>query len=138
MGIGKDIFGCRYFGFQGCLGYDYDKETKELVINEEEAKVVRFIFESYNQGKGARLIGKELKDKGYKTKRGSNNWPDSTIRGILKNDGVVVGMTCINSKKCYNLKYGRVKLLAFLNYSIFYNRIGVCYESVEWRFLSGF
>ena len=73
-------------GFQGCLGYDYDKETKELVINEEEAEVVRFIFHSYNQGKGARLIGKELKEKGYKTKRGSSNWPDSTIRGILKNE----------------------------------------------------
>lgn len=73
-------------GFQGCLGYDYDKETKELVINEAEAEVVWFIFDSYNQGKGARLIGNELKEKGYKTKKGSANWPDSTIRGILKNE----------------------------------------------------
>jgi len=85
MGLKMKMKRGELVGFRGCLGYDYDKETKELVIN-EEAEVVRFIFDSYNQGKGARLIGKELKDKGYKTKRGSTNWPDSTIRGILKNE----------------------------------------------------
>ena len=31
-------------GFQGCLGYDYDPTTKSLSINEEEAKIVRYIF----------------------------------------------------------------------------------------------
>lgn len=30
-------------GFQGCLGYDYDVETKSLSINEEGAEVVRCI-----------------------------------------------------------------------------------------------
>jgi len=73
-------------GFQGCLRYEYDKETKELVINEEEAEVVWYIFDSYNQGKGARLIGNELKEKDYKTKRYSPNWSDITIRDILNNE----------------------------------------------------
>ncbi|WP_444861091.1 hypothetical protein [Urinicoccus massiliensis] len=31
-------------GFQGCLGYDYDPTTKSISINEEEAKIVRYIF----------------------------------------------------------------------------------------------
>lgn len=86
MGLKMKMKRGELVGFQGCLGYDYDKETKELVINEEEAHVVRYIFDRYNQGMGARVIGNELKEKGYKTKRGSTNWPDSTIRGILKNE----------------------------------------------------
>ena len=31
-------------GFQGCLGYDYDPTTKSIFINEEEAKIVRYLF----------------------------------------------------------------------------------------------
>lgn len=31
-------------GFQGCLGYDYDVETKSISINEEGAVVVRYIL----------------------------------------------------------------------------------------------
>ena len=31
-------------GFQGCLGYGYDPTTKSISINEEEAKIVRYIF----------------------------------------------------------------------------------------------
>lgn len=28
-------------GFQGCLGYDYDKETKSIFINENEGSIVK-------------------------------------------------------------------------------------------------
>lgn len=31
-------------GFAGALGYDYDPETKTISVNEEEAKVVRYIL----------------------------------------------------------------------------------------------
>ena len=34
-------------GFSGCLGYDYDKETKKISINEDGAEVVRYIFKRY-------------------------------------------------------------------------------------------
>ena len=34
-------------GFQGCLGYDYDVNTKSISINEEGAKTVRYIFDIY-------------------------------------------------------------------------------------------
>lgn len=37
-------------GFNGCLGYDYNPETKSLSVNEEEKKIVRYIYDRYIQG----------------------------------------------------------------------------------------
>ena len=37
-------------GFKGCLGYDYDPITKSLSINEEEKKIVQYIYDRYIQG----------------------------------------------------------------------------------------
>lgn len=34
------------------LGYDRDPETNKLVINEEEAKAVRLVFDMYTAGYG--------------------------------------------------------------------------------------
>ncbi len=31
-------------GFQSCLGYDYDVNTKQITVNQEEAEIVRYIF----------------------------------------------------------------------------------------------
>ena len=73
-------------GFQGCLGYDYDKETKSISINEAEAEIVRYIFRRYAEGAGAYTISKELRGLGYKTKYGGRTWPESTVRGILRNE----------------------------------------------------
>ncbi|MEA3423634.1 MAG: recombinase family protein [Bacillota bacterium] len=86
MGLKMKMRRGELVGFQGCLGYDYDKASKDLVINEEEAVAVRYIFDRYNQGMGARIICNELMERGYKTKRGSTKWGDSTVRGILKNE----------------------------------------------------
>lgn len=73
-------------GFQGCLGYDYDPETKSISVNEEEAKIVRYIFRRYIEGAGGGIISRELRNLGYKTKRGGISWPESTIIGIIKNE----------------------------------------------------
>lgn len=73
-------------GFQGCLGYDYNKEDKSLSINEEEAKIVRYIFKRYIEGAGCSIIGQELKSLGYRTKRGNLNWAETTVMGIIKNE----------------------------------------------------
>lgn len=94
-------------------GYDYvrdeitGKKTK-LVINEEEAKVVRQIFNSYlNEGKGAYLIAKDLKEKGVKIKRPRNkeestNWRNGTILDILKNEKYVGDL---KQRKTYTVDY---------------------------------
>lgn len=73
-------------GFQGCLGYDYHKEDKSITINEEEAEIVRYIFNRYIEGAGGMVISRELRNLGYKTKRGGTSWPETTIIGIIKNE----------------------------------------------------
>ncbi|MCH4888911.1 recombinase family protein [Acidaminobacter sp. JC074] len=72
-------------GFQGCLGYDYDKVNKTLSVNMEEAKIIKYIFERYIQGIGCTLIEKELNEKGYKTKLG-NEWAHGGALRIIKNE----------------------------------------------------
>ena len=72
-------------GFQGCLGYDYHPEDKTITINEEEAEIVRYIFNRYIEGAGSGIILKELNNLGYKTKRG-NAWTPSSVIGIIKNE----------------------------------------------------
>ena len=73
-------------GFQGCLGYDYDKETKSILINEEEAEIVKYIFNRYLDGAGGAVISRELQEKGIKSPRGKDKWSETTILGIIKNE----------------------------------------------------
>jgi Site-specific recombinases, DNA invertase Pin homologs len=73
-------------GFQGCLGYDYHPEDKSLTINEEEAKIVRYIFQRYIEGAGGSMIAGELERMGVKTKRGTPTWATTTVMGIIKNE----------------------------------------------------
>lgn len=73
-------------GFQGCLGYDYHPEDKSITINEEEAEIVRYIFRRYIEGAGGSVISQELEHLGYKTKRGSTRWAETTVIGIIKNE----------------------------------------------------
>lgn len=73
-------------GFQGCLGYDYHPEDKSITINEEEAEIVRYIFRRYIEGAGGSVIAQELENLGYKTKRGSTHWAETTVIGIIKNE----------------------------------------------------
>jgi len=73
-------------GFQGCLGYDYHKDTKSLTVNEKEAEIVLYIFNRYIEGAGCTVIGNELENLGYKTKYGGSRWMQSTVIGIIKNE----------------------------------------------------
>lgn len=83
------------FGFQraiekgNVLGNDriwgYRKQEGKLVIVEEEAVIVRLIFDLYaNQQKGIRTIASYLTDHGYRNTLG-HDFSYSTISGILKN-----------------------------------------------------
>lgn len=65
--------------------WGYQKQNGRLVIDEEEAQVVRLIFELYaNQRMGIRAISGYLAERGYENSRG-NTFSFSTIRGILSN-----------------------------------------------------
>lgn len=73
-------------GFNKCLGYDYDKETKSISINQKEAEIVKYIFDRYINGAGAFVIAKELENLGYLTVKGNKNWHEGSIRCIIKNE----------------------------------------------------
>ncbi len=55
--------------WNGGVIFGYDSIEKELVINKEEAEVVKQIFTLYAQGKGLKAIANQLNKNGYRTKR---------------------------------------------------------------------
>lgn len=72
-----------FFGTGNVLGYD--RQGKDLVINPEQAKTVRLIFDMYLNGYGVTKIGYELEKAGRLTATGLTRWHASTISHILKN-----------------------------------------------------
>lgn len=75
-----------HVGDPEALGYDIDEKTGKLVINEAESEIVRYIYKRYIEGAGGRVIGRELENLGYKTKRGNTSWSEGTVLGIIKNE----------------------------------------------------
>ena len=67
------------------LGYDKN-EDGELIINEEQADLVRRVFREYLEGKSYNAIAKELTKDKIKTVTGNEKWWDSTISGMLENE----------------------------------------------------
>lgn len=67
------------------LGYTKDADGN-LVIEEEEAKVVRRIFREYLEGCSFRDIAEGLERDGIKTGAKKSKWHLSTIQGILQNE----------------------------------------------------
>ncbi|MCF6408586.1 recombinase family protein [Pseudalkalibacillus salsuginis] len=70
-------------------GYDYDKETSQIIINEEEANVVKLIFDLFTRPnhhvEGINGIAKYLTNKGIPTKRGAKVWHRQVVRQLLMN-----------------------------------------------------
>ena len=67
------------------LGFKYD-ENKKPIINEDEAKTIRLIYELYLKGYGLNKIAHHLKEKGIKTRKGNENWTNASIASILSNE----------------------------------------------------
>lgn len=69
------------------LGYDpkVDEHGRHiLVINSDEARIIRLIFELYDSGNGYLAIAKKLNTRSYKTKRG-NNFSITAVKDIIDN-----------------------------------------------------
>ncbi len=86
MGLKMKMKRGELIGFNGCLGYDYHPEDKTLTVNEEEAEIVRFIYDMYLQGYGTTTIAKRLTDMGKKNKKGEVSWHTHGVMGIIKNE----------------------------------------------------
>ena len=67
------------------LGYDHD-EDGNLVINEEEAKIVKLIFMMYLNGCTCQEIADTLTELGCVTKKGNTVWSPGSILQILQNE----------------------------------------------------
>ncbi|EAC4040239.1 recombinase family protein [Listeria monocytogenes] len=65
--------------------YGYDYIDEQIVVNEEQAPVIRRIFNSVLKGIGTERIARQLNEEKIPTKRGGN-WTGTTIRGIIKNE----------------------------------------------------
>lgn len=77
-----------------CYGYVKDKNG-DLVINEEQAAIVRLIFDLYLGGKSILGIVKELKERGIKSPTGKDNWPKRSIEEMLSNEKYI-GIAVVN------------------------------------------
>ncbi|WP_341478095.1 recombinase family protein [Clostridium sporogenes] len=79
-----------------CFGYS-QSETGELVINEEQAEVVRKIFDLYLSGYSVDMIMKELASSSIKSPTGKDTWSKRSIQKMLTNEkyigNVLLGKT---------------------------------------------
>lgn len=65
--------------------YGYDNVDGQMVVNEEQAKTVRWIFDAILSGKSPGTVARELNKRGTVTKRGGR-WTGHTINGMVKNE----------------------------------------------------
>ena len=106
-----------YVAAKAPYGYVKDENDRNrLVVNEEEARIVKKIFQMYNKGKTMGEIARKLQDdkiyapsyNGFeKNKNGKYGWTYSTISKILKNK-VYLGHT--EYGKVMNLSYKSKKV----------------------------
>ena len=67
------------------LGYDHD-ENGNLIINEDEARTVRFIYYLYLTGKSIPEIANILMEAKRTTKLGKTKWSANTVRAVMQNE----------------------------------------------------
>lgn len=72
-----------FYGTGNILGYD--RKGKDMVINEEQAKTVRMIYDMYLSGMGVTAIQYELEKAGRLTATGKTKWHASYLSHMLKN-----------------------------------------------------
>lgn len=78
---GKGMLNPRYF-----LGYDRGKNPHEMVINPEQAVIVRLIYRRFLEGFSPSMIANDLNRDGVPTATGSGKWFGTTVTNILQNE----------------------------------------------------
>lgn len=84
-GLMENAYNCRHNGGKPPLGFDVDPVTRQYVINENEAFIVRSIFDMYLDGKSYKEIVEYMNTHNCRTKSG-NAYSRSSIRDILCNE----------------------------------------------------
>ncbi|MDU1231826.1 MAG: recombinase family protein [Clostridium sp.] len=83
-GMRETALQCKHNGGLPPLGYDVAKD-KTYIINPNEAKAVKLIYELYSNGVGYNLILSRLNELGYKTKKGKF-FGKNSLYSILTNE----------------------------------------------------
>ncbi|GGM28296.1 recombinase RecB [Paraliobacillus quinghaiensis] len=94
-----------YFNGGRVLGYD--SVNKRLVINEEEAHIIKLIFDYAEQELGYKAIVSRINTMGHKTKRGSD-FSINTIKTILDNP-IYIGKIRFNMFENWSEKHRKGK-----------------------------
>lgn len=84
MGMDRMIEEGKWTGGVAPYGYEYNKEGKTLQINEEEAFVIKKIYQEYINGYGEDRLAKIMNEQGYRTRNGFM-WTGKMLRDILRN-----------------------------------------------------
>ena len=102
------------FGRKEMYGYNIvrDENGKQrFVIIDEEAEIIKKIFEWYANGYGTHRIARMLKESGVQTKRYKNGWSNTVILRILRNEKYVgdllQGKTYTPNPLTHKKKYNR-------------------------------
>jgi site-specific DNA recombinase len=80
--------------------WGYNQVDAKLEINEQEAEVVRFVFNAYLQNKGFRIIAKELDDMGIKNLNG-NMFALTTLKRMIRQEKYKGILICGKRHKNY-------------------------------------
>lgn len=83
------------------LGYDLD-ENGNLTINEDEARIIRFIFFSYLFGYSVEKIASTLTKLRCQTKKGNETWAAESVNYILRNERYC---GCVKARKTFTPNY---------------------------------
>lgn len=65
--------------------YGYDYIDGEMVVNEKQSEVVRWIFRQVLSGNSTAEIARKLNEEGVATRRGGS-WTSTTINGMIRNE----------------------------------------------------
>jgi site-specific DNA recombinase len=88
--------------WNGGIVLGYDTINKELVVNENEALIVKKIFELRAEGRGYKSIAHTLNEEGCRTKKG-RLFSICTIKTILENE-VYIGKCRWGRRRDWNVK----------------------------------
>lgn len=90
----------------GDVPYGYRWENGEIIVDPEQAVIVKRIFSELLAGKGTDVIAKSLNAENVPTKKGGR-WTSTSIRGILANEKYTGD--CIFQKTYTNSNFNRHK-----------------------------
>ena len=74
------------FAYRRFLGLDKDKETRKIVVNQEQAETVKLIYHLFLERMTPHSIVTELTSREIKTPTGQDVWNQQTVRRILSNE----------------------------------------------------